>query len=438
MGREDDEARTCVQVRLAWGRRGSSEPPGRVCGGAGRGERGEAARGRRSGSRRRGSFPHQVLDAAGGWGVCEERLGVCAPRCRAPAASRCAVPGPPAESVVAPLVAVRTSVGLVVHGGADGCLEGHVGAYGHKKPRGAVFGRRLARGPEDRHDRGMRALLVILQRRARVRGAGLVDRTGPQSRRRRWPSYGSRGMSISARAGQGRWTRLAAAMGGASGVVNLEGPIDGRGRAGWCASRERFACSMGQVRRGAGARGHRGGRRWPTTMRTMPVLEGQAATDARAADGRSGAVRRDGGSGGDRARRAAAWHSQASSSVRRCRGAAAGAGGGARRPGTCWWSGFTRRGRRCTCPSRRCGGRPSLALEAGAAVVVAHGSHSLAGAELRGLPWWRGASGTPTFACDCTEEREALALRVRLGRGGVGVGRAGADRRRAVRAAGAS
>lgn len=60
-----------------------------------------------------------------------------------------------------------------------------------------------------------------------------------------------------------------------------------------------------------------------------------------------------------------------------------------------------------------------LALAAGASVVVAHGSHALAGAEWRGGAVIAWGLGNVTFACDCTDEREALALRVRLGRAGV-------------------
>lgn len=59
------------------------------------------------------------------------------------------------------------------------------------------------------------------------------------------------------------------------------------------------------------------------------------------------------------------------------------------------------------------------ALAAGASVVVAHGSHTIAGAERRGAAVVAWGLGNVAFACDCTDEREALALRVRLGAGGV-------------------
>lgn len=59
------------------------------------------------------------------------------------------------------------------------------------------------------------------------------------------------------------------------------------------------------------------------------------------------------------------------------------------------------------------------ALAAGASVVVAHGTHSLAGAERRGPAVVAWGLGNAAFACDCTDEREGLALRVRLGPGGV-------------------
>lgn len=60
-----------------------------------------------------------------------------------------------------------------------------------------------------------------------------------------------------------------------------------------------------------------------------------------------------------------------------------------------------------------------VALTAGATVVVAHGSHALAGAERRGSSVVAWGLGNVAFACDCTDEREAVALRVRLGKGGV-------------------
>ncbi len=59
------------------------------------------------------------------------------------------------------------------------------------------------------------------------------------------------------------------------------------------------------------------------------------------------------------------------------------------------------------------------ALAAGASVVVAHGTHSLAGAERRGAAVVAWGLGNAAFACDCTDEVEGLALRVRLGAGGV-------------------
>lgn len=60
-----------------------------------------------------------------------------------------------------------------------------------------------------------------------------------------------------------------------------------------------------------------------------------------------------------------------------------------------------------------------VALAAGATVVVAHGSHTLAGAERRGSSVVAWGLGNVAFACDCTDEREAVALRVTLGKGGV-------------------
>lgn len=61
----------------------------------------------------------------------------------------------------------------------------------------------------------------------------------------------------------------------------------------------------------------------------------------------------------------------------------------------------------------------AAALAAGASVVVAHGSHAVAGAERRGPAVIAWGLGNAAFACDCTEEREGLALQVRLGPAGV-------------------
>lgn len=60
-----------------------------------------------------------------------------------------------------------------------------------------------------------------------------------------------------------------------------------------------------------------------------------------------------------------------------------------------------------------------IALAAGATVVVAHGSHTLAGAERRGRAVVAWGLGNVAFGCDCTDEREAVVLRVRLGKAGV-------------------
>lgn len=60
-----------------------------------------------------------------------------------------------------------------------------------------------------------------------------------------------------------------------------------------------------------------------------------------------------------------------------------------------------------------------IALAAGATVVVAHGSHTLAGAERRGDAVVAWGLGNVAFDCDCTDEREAVVLRVELDRSGV-------------------
>jgi poly-gamma-glutamate synthesis protein (capsule biosynthesis protein) len=60
-----------------------------------------------------------------------------------------------------------------------------------------------------------------------------------------------------------------------------------------------------------------------------------------------------------------------------------------------------------------------MALEAGAGVVVAHGSHALGPVERRGEAVVAWGLGNLSFACDCTRETDALLLKVTLGRGPV-------------------
>jgi Bacterial capsule synthesis protein PGA_cap len=59
------------------------------------------------------------------------------------------------------------------------------------------------------------------------------------------------------------------------------------------------------------------------------------------------------------------------------------------------------------------------AIAAGARVVVGHGSHALGPVERRGETVIAWGLGNLRFACDCTDERDALILRVALGHGPV-------------------
>lgn len=59
------------------------------------------------------------------------------------------------------------------------------------------------------------------------------------------------------------------------------------------------------------------------------------------------------------------------------------------------------------------------ALRAGAAVVAAHGSHSIGKVERRGAALIAWGLGNLRFSCDCTDEPDGLVLRVDLGSGGV-------------------
>jgi poly-gamma-glutamate capsule biosynthesis protein CapA/YwtB (metallophosphatase superfamily) len=59
------------------------------------------------------------------------------------------------------------------------------------------------------------------------------------------------------------------------------------------------------------------------------------------------------------------------------------------------------------------------ALHAGARIVVAHGTHALARVERRGDAVIAWGLGNLAFACECTNERDALLLRVELTREGI-------------------
>ena len=58
----------------------------------------------------------------------------------------------------------------------------------------------------------------------------------------------------------------------------------------------------------------------------------------------------------------------------------------------------------------------AIAVAAGATIVVAHGTHTLAPLERRGATVIAWGLGNLAFACDCTDEKDAIVLRVRLAR----------------------
>ncbi len=60
-----------------------------------------------------------------------------------------------------------------------------------------------------------------------------------------------------------------------------------------------------------------------------------------------------------------------------------------------------------------------VAIAAGACVIASHGSHRTAKVERRGATLIAWGLGNLAFACDCTRERDALLLRVRVDRTGV-------------------
>lgn len=218
--------------------------------------------------------------------------------------------------------------------------------------------------------------------------------------------------------GAGALDGLAQAMGAASGVVNLEGPIDPRGAAG--------------VVREAGAIRLFNGTGTPAELARLGIAaagiannhaadagpEGEAAT---AAALRAAGVAAFGGSAGvavverDGLRVALAGFDLGAEVPPDLPAALAAARGA----GDVLVVGFHSTGPPLYLPEPPLRRAADLALEAGASVVVAHGTHSLAGAELRGPAVVAWGLGNAAFACDCTDEREALLLRVRLGRGGV-------------------
>lgn len=68
-----------------------------------------------------------------------------------------------------------------------------------------------------------------------------------------------------------------------------------------------------------------------------------------------------------------------------------------------------------TLPTKALRQAVDAALGAGARVVVAHGSHRVGPVERRGHAVVAWGLGNLAFSCDCTRERDALLLRVRLG-----------------------
>jgi len=59
-----------------------------------------------------------------------------------------------------------------------------------------------------------------------------------------------------------------------------------------------------------------------------------------------------------------------------------------------------------------------MAYQAGASVIAAHGTHAIGPVERREHSIIAWGLGNLAFACDCTQEREAIILRVRVGPSG--------------------
>ncbi|WAS98331.1 CapA family protein [Nannocystis punicea] len=218
--------------------------------------------------------------------------------------------------------------------------------------------------------------------------------------------------------GAGALAELAAAMPGAGGVVNLEGPIDVRGAQGVVHEAGALRLFNGT---GTPAELARAGIVAVDLANNHAVDAGPAGPATTAAALRSAGLAPFGGPAGvavieqNGLRVALAGFDLADEVPPELPAALAEAS----RAGDVLAVSFHTAGPPLYLPEPPLRRAANLAFEAGAVVVVAHGTHSLAGAELRGPGVVAWGLGNAAFACDCTDEREALVLRVRLGRHGV-------------------
>lgn len=279
----------------------------------------------------------------------------------------------------------------------------------------------LVRGGGRRHDAGVRALV------AACLGAllGCGGAPGLSDRREEEPARPAAAVALwfagdvhLGAGGDGALDELAAAMNGALGVVNLEGPIDARGAQGVVREPGALRLFNGPGAPAALARAGVAAANVANNHADDAGPEGQAAT---AAALRAAGIAPFGGAAGvaileREGLRVALAGFDLGAEVPEEWGAALRA---ARAAADVLVVSFHVTGPPLYLPEPPLRRAAELALAAGASVVLAHGTHSLAGAELRGPAVVAWGLGNAAFACDCTDEREALVLQVRVGREGV-------------------
>jgi poly-gamma-glutamate synthesis protein (capsule biosynthesis protein) len=214
--------------------------------------------------------------------------------------------------------------------------------------------------------------------------------------------------------GRGALTGIPAIVGGAKGVVNLEGPV-GEGGAGAQPLRLTHAASALSELRAAGvavagiANNHAGDAGPDGAAATARAL---ATLGVKPAGGPAGAA--DLAVGGLRV--VVTAHDLADGVPKGLREELA----AARRRGDVLVATFHVTGPATYLPRAELVDAVAIALDAGAAVVAAHGTHELARVERRGRAVIAWGLGNLAFACACTDEESGALLEVALGPDGAG------------------
>jgi hypothetical protein len=214
--------------------------------------------------------------------------------------------------------------------------------------------------------------------------------------------------------GRGALTGIPAMVGGAPGLVNLEGPV-GNGGAGGQPLRLTHALRVLAELRAAGvaaagiANNHA---RDAGPDGAAATVRGLAAVGVQAAGGPAGAAHLAIGG----LRIIVTAHDLGAGVPERLREELA----AARRRGDVLIATFHVTGPPTYLPRPELVNAVAIALDAGAAVIAAHGTHELARVERRGRAVIAWGLGNLTFACACTDEESAALLEVALGPDGVG------------------